>query len=266
MNRQQFSELISNPEILNPQHQKMLEEMVLRYPWCQTGQLLLTINLHKAGDLRYHNQLKKAAAYAGDRRKLKALIEGWKAGVKPAVPAPVAVVAEPVLQEPQPVLQEPSPVPAEAVQVAPILPERMTRDELLAVVRRRLSEITGDPGTAATTLAPDRSSMQEEAPAPAVVPLDLETEQASSLDKNALIEKFIREEPKISRPKTAFFSASDSATRSNLDEEEIVSETLARLYAKQGNVQKAIHIYEKLSLLNQEKSRYFAAQIENLKI
>jgi hypothetical protein len=50
-----------------------------------------------------------------------------------------------------------------------------------------------------------------------------------------------------------------------MDEEEIVSETLALLYARQGNIQKAIHIYQKLSLRFSEKSRYFAAQIENIK-
>jgi hypothetical protein len=37
------------------------------------------------------------------------------------------------------------------------------------------------------------------------------------------------------------------------------------VYAAQGNIAKAIRIYEKLSLLNSEKSSYFAALIENLK-
>ena len=82
----------------------------------------------------------------------------------------------------------------------------------------------------------------------------------SAIDKAALYKQY----PEFSKPKATFFHPSDSAHRSNFDEEEIVSETLAQLYARQGNISKAIHIYKKLSLLNQEKSRYFAAQIEKL--
>jgi hypothetical protein len=40
---------------------------------------------------------------------------------------------------------------------------------------------------------------------------------------------------------------------------------MAQLYIKQGHKGKAIKIYEKLILINPEKSTYFAARISELK-
>jgi len=46
---------------------------------------------------------------------------------------------------------------------------------------------------------------------------------------------------------------------------DIVSETMAILYVQQGNIPKAIEIYQKLIELFPEKSSFFASQIEKLK-
>jgi hypothetical protein len=48
------------------------------------------------------------------------------------------------------------------------------------------------------------------------------------------------------------------------DEDDLVSEELAEIYLAQGLKCEAIEIYRKLSLLNSEKSAYFAEKIENI--
>lgn len=226
MNRQQFATFVKNPGLADSQSLKLLEELVKRYPCCQSGQMLYTYNLFKENNLQYPEQLKKAAAYSGDRKKLKELFFQPHPDLRIRTivcPPQKAERAEPEISH----------------QISPS-DDRLTREALLDIVRKRLMEIETGYHT----------------------PQEKEKE---GLTKNKLIEKFIIEEPRISPPKASFFNPSASASQSNVDEEEIISETLARLYANQGNIQKAIHIYEKLSLLNQEKSRYFAAQIENLK-
>jgi len=46
---------------------------------------------------------------------------------------------------------------------------------------------------------------------------------------------------------------------------QIASESLANLFSEQGYSERAIAMYEKLSLINSEKRAYFAAQIEKIK-
>lgn len=96
---------------------------------------------------------------------------------------------------------------------------------------------------------------------------DLDVKDAThgtSLSKQELIDRFIKNEPKITA-KREFFNPVDQAKYSSMDNDAIVSETLAKVQLKQGNIDKAIKIYEKLILINPENSVYFASQIEKLK-
>lgn len=92
---------------------------------------------------------------------------------------------------------------------------------------------------------------------------------------DSIVSQFIKDDPKLSRPlkeeiidikpKTEFFSPVKKAKESLEISTMPVSETLAKIFALQGNFPKAIFAYEQLSLINPEKKIFFASRIEELK-
>jgi phosphopantetheinyl transferase (holo-ACP synthase) len=70
---------------------------------------------------------------------------------------------------------------------------------------------------------------------------------------------------KFEKPKQDFYSPAKKAKESLSSDQIPVSETLAKVYAMQGAVAKAIGVYEQLILLNPEKKSFFANQIKVLK-
>ncbi|MGY3214939.1 hypothetical protein [Mucilaginibacter sp. HD30] len=91
-------------------------------------------------------------------------------------------------------------------------------------------------------------------------------EHAPSVETKAdkIIEKFIHEEPQIKHPSKAKLDSENKAKKSSEDRDELVTETLAKIYTEQMLYHKAILTYKKLMLKFPEKSLYFAGQIEQL--
>lgn len=82
---------------------------------------------------------------------------------------------------------------------------------------------------------------------------------------DALLEKFIREEPRISKPIKDFYNPAKNARKSIEESDDLVTETLAEIHVLQKNFQKAISAYEKLILLYPEKKTFFASRIEKIR-
>lgn len=96
--------------------------------------------------------------------------------------------------------------------------------------------------------------------------VDQTKKNASNINEfESILDKFIRENPRISRPKAEFYSPANMAKQSVEEDEQLVTETLAQLYYKQGAYKKAIRAYEKLCLLYPHRIAYFADLIQKIK-
>lgn len=91
-----------------------------------------------------------------------------------------------------------------------------------------------------------------------------------TVEADGLVNQFLEQLPQIGPPEFSSLPSQQeehqAATESlQSDEEEFVTETLARLHLKQNNLEEALRIYELLCLRFPEKSAYFEAQIKKIK-
>ena len=95
----------------------------------------------------------------------------------------------------------------------------------------------------------------------------VEEKSVQKKQKNDLVDKFLLDQTAKSspKPKTEFYSADSMAKKSIKDDETFVSETLASIYLKQGNLPKALRAYEILLVKHPEKIHIFAPLLEKIK-
>lgn len=82
-------------------------------------------------------------------------------------------------------------------------------------------------------------------------------------NESDLVDLFLKKRIKTSKPKDqVFFKATNIAKESLIENDELVTPTLAKVYLEQEHYEKAISAYEKLILKYPKKNSFFAAQIK----
>lgn len=164
---------------------------------------------------------------------------------QPEVPAAASHVSTEPAPKPSPVSATKSPRPAAVKPTAPPAPEAVAAPPAPEALR----------GGSEQESAPDLS------PFARFVAQLAEQNRPKSED---LIDQFLTANPRIS-PIAKDAPVAEVRTQPDAQVTGLVTETLARMYAEQGHVAKAIQAYEILKLRVPEKSMIFAARIEALR-
>ena len=246
----EITELIKHPEQLDRETLYELRSMLALYPYFQTARLLMLQNLYLLHDPSFDEELRRAAIYITDRKVVFQMIEAAHYRLKTLKKdSEAATPAQP--QSPK---------------------ERDSRT--LSLIDNFLESLPKEEEE--EPKAPKRKPTPADAAVDYVAYLlesesDEEREQATQVPQligQSLIDSFIeqdkgkivlRENPTL-RPELD----NTDADAQKSGEDGYFTETLARIYIKQGNYSRALEIIRQLSLHNPKKNTYFADQIRFL--
>ncbi len=247
MNRELFYKYIRFPELLDSRSLEDIKEIMSEYPYFQSAHLILLKNLDNQGNITFEKELKKSAVWIPDRKKLFFLLDKR--------------VLLPVYNN--------KPIDTEDTIDFNALADT-TDFQIIDKNDDELEKLINAASAQAIThfTVDDKIDLDD-------FKKRFGKKQAQSLKdgeqvsdekqrRKKLIENFIVEQPKII-PKDENAEFKEHKQEDTNDMPEMITDTLAKIYMKQGKYDKAILAYEKLSLKYPKKNSYFAGQIKKIK-
>ena len=292
MNKQLLYYYINNPKELNETSLPDIQQLVNEYPFFQTARLLLLKNLYQLDNIRFEPELKKSAMYVSDRTRLFDLIHN----IYPEV------VSKPELFTHETEESEVNKEKTSSIDVTgkvksvgnyfgiegvnetmrggvvdfSFQPNEDVNQEESTISEDQLFEYEKSGGLAyslniyehSLDIGHNRSFSdwlsavgQQPTDSLGEKPLEAVEKKNRTVD---VIEDFLngqRSGDKMVKY-TEASNPKEIKEQSSFDNDDLMTETLAGIYIKQGHYTKAINIFEKLSLKYPEKSVYFAQQIK----
>jgi hypothetical protein len=238
-----IKELINHPEQLDRDTLYELRSLLALYPYYQTARLLMLQNLYLLHDPTFDEELRRAAIYITDRRVLFQMIE--------AAHYRFRKTESPTLRS------QTSTSSSRTLSLIDSFLDSMPKESESADEKKRKKRKPTPADAAVDYVA---YLLETEG--------DIPTEDVPEMKGQSLIDSFINndngrivlsEEPTLTPQLDNPVDEGENAT-----DEGYFTETLARIYIKQGRYSKALEIIRRLSLVYPKKNAYFADQIRFL--
>ncbi|OYX84877.1 MAG: hypothetical protein B7Y83_06710 [Flavobacteriales bacterium 32-34-25] len=274
MNVTDYTYLINKPNTITQKQTLALDKVLEEFPYFQSARALRLKGLYNESSFQYNSALKVTAAHTTDRAILfdfissedfnaiqKALFEK-KANELLSIQVVDSIE---IVQEKRITSQEDN-----------VVPESTSANETEVLELTDTPEEKLELGKPLEFSKSETHSFQEWLQLSRIQPIDrtsetknnpttLKTEDVSKKKQEAIINKFIQSNPKISAVK----HGTPSSINIDINKEDttsLMTETLAKVYLEQKKYQKAIQAYEILILKYPEKSSFFADRISDIKI
>ncbi len=239
---ERIAELIKHPEYLDRDTLYELRSTLALYPYYQTARLLMLQNLYLLHDPSFDEELRRAAIYITDRRVLFNMIEAGHYRLRTSTVTKVPAAAP----------QE-STASRTATLIDNFLDSIPKEDESQSRGKRKPTPADAAVDYVAYLLETEGDKAEETVP-------EMKGQNLIDTFINADKGRIVLNEGPLLTPQT---EKTDESAAEPTDEE-YFTETLARIYIKQGRYSKALEIIQRLSLQFPKKNAYFADQIRFL--
>ena len=239
--------------------------MIELYPYASSFSILYLKSLSNSKDIRFDSELEKHAFRIQSRSVLFDLIHNKNEEQQILIPEIIEIETQQEITSEELLIEEIDSRESELEKQ--ILSAAFSAN----YVDKELTQIEPEVVSSEIIFLPTQEMLS---------PKKLEIDDSTSLSfgswlkvnnsRAAFSEEFDFDEPKqefytFEKPKKEFFSPVKKAKESVDENKMPVSETLARIFELQGNIPKAIYVYEQLCLIFPKKKPYFASQINLLK-
>ena len=248
----EITELINHPERMDRDTLYELRSILALHPYFQTARLLMLQNLYLLHDATFDEELRRAAVYITDRKTIFQMVEAAHYQLRQQLASSSSSKTSLTSNTSSTSPSSPSSQPSRTIDLIDNCLDSIPQDEEETSEKNKRKPTPADAAVdyVAYLLATEDNSD--------------DVQPALQMKGQDLIDIFLEQEKGRIMLDLPEEPSSDDHDHEEEGEEEYFTETLARIYIKQGRYQRALDIITRLSERYPKKNAYFTDQIRFL--